>query len=43
MPKNNRGTGMGAQLFICLDQLVESVSMTRESTTPSRDKKIKRL
>jgi hypothetical protein len=41
--KNNRGTGMGAQLFICLDQLVESVSMTRESTTPSRDKKKKRL
>jgi hypothetical protein len=39
--KNNRGTGMGAQLFICLDQLVESVSMTRESTTPSRDKKKK--
>jgi hypothetical protein len=37
--KKKRGTGMREQLFTCLDQLVEFVSMTRESTTPSRDKK----
>jgi hypothetical protein len=35
--KKKKGTGMGAQLFACLDQLVESVFMIRESTTPSRD------
>jgi len=32
-----KGTGMGAQLFARLDQLVESVSITRESTIPCRD------
>jgi hypothetical protein len=30
---------MEAQLFVRLDQLVESISITRESTTPCRDKK----
>jgi len=37
--KKKRETGMGAQLFACLDQLIESVSITKESTTPCRDKK----
>jgi len=37
--KKKSGTGMGAQLFARLNQLVESVSITRESTTPCRDKK----
>jgi hypothetical protein len=32
---------MEAQLFARLDQLVESVSITKESTTPCRDKKKK--
>jgi len=35
--KKKMGTGMGAQLFTRLDQLVESVSMGRESTQTSRD------
>jgi len=39
--RKKKGTGMGAQLFARLDQLVESVFMTRESTIPSRDKKKK--
>jgi hypothetical protein len=30
---------MGAQLFARLDQLIESVSITKESTDPCRDKK----
>jgi len=30
---------MGAQLFACLDRLVESVSMAKRSTPTSRDKK----
>jgi hypothetical protein len=37
--KKKRRTGMGAQLFAYLGQLVETVSMPRESTAPSRDKK----
>jgi hypothetical protein len=36
--KKKRGTGIGAQLFTRLDQLVKCVFMTRESTTTSRDK-----
>jgi len=37
--EKKEGTGMGAQLFSCLDQLVQTVSKPRESITPSRDKK----
>jgi len=37
--KKKRGTGIGAQLFTRLNRLVECVSMTRESTPTSRDKK----
>jgi hypothetical protein len=37
--KKKRGIGMGAQLFARLDQLIESVSITKESTDPCRDKK----
>jgi hypothetical protein len=37
--KKKKGTGMGAQLFSCMNQLVQTVSKPRESITPSRDKK----
>jgi hypothetical protein len=37
--KKKRGTGMGAQLVSRLDQLVETILMSREITAPFKDKK----
>jgi len=37
--KKKKGTGMRAQLFTCLDQLVKSVSIAKESTIVFRNKK----